>query len=687
MKVALFIASVLALSPSIPMAQTLWVERESEAFLDEDVLRRSDWPADTDGVLPSSTVCPEQASCWIERAAVGGFGDARLLSLASIHRSDTLSADARLRLIESLGVVETATHRDSLRSLLEISIPVDLSARATLARIQLSESPEERTALDVESLRTLDDWCELESLLGLPDVADRLQPYFITACLDRLPEWSEGSMPAVARARLELGRSLYASGDGEEARTVLSSVWDNSAVPAPERCEAAIWYGRSHGRTGRSSESTRAYRWVLDHCESGDLLVRALFGLGRRCSRNGDVGCAEEHLGRLVREFGEVTHADDALFYLAHAHRTASDWGAELTHVHSSLAQPADGDMWRETLWRAIAYLISQDEPDSATQLLDSALGRGWDPTYYSQGRFEYFQGRLRSDAGDLDAAQASFQAGHREYPLTFYGELSCHALNGMGGDCEPHSFELSSPASALWPLGTCLGDDPRFRGLIDAGRLIQAASYLDLAHGECEEALWIQAMLWDLAGEYSLSHNIPRRRLSGWQREVSSDSRRRWEVAYPTPFREIVMSESARTGVEPALIYAIMREESAFVSAIHSYAGAQGLMQLMPRTARGHAEDVDGEVTIARLAEPEINIRIGANFLAHLARHLDSNPVLMVAAYNAGRGAVGRWLRSRPFEESGWWVEHIGPTQTRNYSKRVLWTLEVYRTLYSWER
>lgn len=686
MRVGLCLAIVIAFSPSQSLGQSLWVERDSATYLNEDVLRQPGWLVNANDALPSSDVCSGQATCWIDRIATSGAVDSRLIALASIHRSDSLAPDVRLRLIESLTEEARLEHAPTLRSLLAIPFPVDLSARATLARLRLSTSPEERAALDLESIRTLDGWCELDSLLAEPDVAARLRPYFAAQCEGRAPEWSEGTISAVANARLDLGKSLYRSGDGNEARTVLSTVWEEGSVPQPERCDAAVWYGRSHGRTGRSSEATRSYRWVLDHCEPGDVIVRALFGLGRTCSRNRDVACAEDFLGRLVRDYGEVSHADDALFYLAHVHRTASDWNAELVDVHASLSQPADGDMWRETLWRAVAHLISLEELDAATQFLDSALDRGWDPTYYSQGRFEYFQGRLRRDAGDLDAAQASFQAGHHDYPLTFYGELSCEALESMGLECSHHSFAGPTIGPTLWPLGTCLGPDERFRGLLESGRLVQVARYLDSQYPDCDEALWIQAMLWDVAGEYSLSHNIPRRRLSGWQRQVGPTSRHQWEIAYPRPFLEIVLSESERTGVEPALIYAIMREESAFVSAIHSYAGAQGLMQLMPRTARGHAEDVTGEVTVERLAEPEINIRIGANFLAHLARHLDSNPVLMVAAYNAGRGAVGRWLRARPFEEPGWWVEHIGPTQTRNYSKRVLWSLAVYRTLYPWD-
>jgi soluble lytic murein transglycosylase len=171
------------------------------------------------------------------------------------------------------------------------------------------------------------------------------------------------------------------------------------------------------------------------------------------------------------------------------------------------------------------------------------------------------------------------------------------------------------------------------------------------------------------------------------WQRDISVAAVRRWTIAYPRPHLEIVRIEAERTGLEEALIYAVMREESAFMTGVHSYAGAQGLMQLMPRTARGHAEEVAGEITIERLAEPEVNVRIGANFLAHLGRHLDESRLLMVAAYNAGRGAVGRWLSERRLEDPGFWVEHIGPSQTRNYSKRVLGSLEIYDFLYTISR
>jgi soluble lytic murein transglycosylase len=342
-----------------------------------------------------------------------------------------------------------------------------------------------------------------------------------------------------------------------------------------------------------------------------------------------------------------------------------------------------DGDMWREAVWRSSRRLADAGHDDAARALLQRGIETfEWDNTYYSQGRFEYFVGQQLSRQGDVDDAVATWRAAIARYPLTFYSALSCSALTSLGADCAWPQRD-GPPFPVLWPLGECLSSTDRWIDLSQAGFFVEAARAIEASGSDCPSALWIQALLLDVAGDVATAHDIPRRQIADWQREVGGELDRRWSIAYPRPFLKQVRLEAERTGVEEALIYAVMREESAFRSGVHSYAGAQGLMQLMPRTARGHAEDVEGEITIERLAQPAVNIRIGANFLAHLGRHMDGDVLLMAASYNAGRGAVRRWLERNPLEDPGLWIEAVSSTQTRNYSKRVLGSLEVYLYLY----
>ena len=139
-------------------------------------------------------------------------------------------------------------------------------------------------------------------------------------------------------------------------------------------------------------------------------------------------------------------------------------------------------------------------------------------------------------------------------------------------------------------------------------------------------------------------------------------------------------------TGVEPALVWAIMREESSFRPEVMSSAGAMGQLQVMPETARRQAQR-SGVAPIEEdeeLFEPVVNIGLGSAYLDYLAGRFPDRLSATIGGYNAGPNAVARWLRGEAGErDDDVWVEDIPYVQTRRYVKRVLRSLHVYRTFY----
>lgn len=137
---------------------------------------------------------------------------------------------------------------------------------------------------------------------------------------------------------------------------------------------------------------------------------------------------------------------------------------------------------------------------------------------------------------------------------------------------------------------------------------------------------------------------------------------------------------------VEPALIHAVVRQESAFDTRAISGAGARGLMQLMPSTARYVAKKLRVRYSKGRLiSDPNHNISLGSAYLDQLRENYDGSLILTLAAYNAGPGNVRRWLRDigdpRNFStlDAIDWIESIPLSETRNYVQRVLENLTVY--------
>jgi soluble lytic murein transglycosylase len=193
------------------------------------------------------------------------------------------------------------------------------------------------------------------------------------------------------------------------------------------------------------------------------------------------------------------------------------------------------------------------------------------------------------------------------------------------------------------------------------------------------EELMWLAAVLYDRAGEYALSHAIPRYIMTDWSRYwPTGEKLLQWQLAYPRGYADLVVKNATVNGQPPALQFAIIREESAFDPLMESFANAIGLTQLTAapaaRFAKGLAHDR------AALRDPAINVIIGARELGHCLA-AEKHAALAIAAYNAGEGAVNKWRKDpdRSAMSADEFIEAIPYDETRGYTKRVLGTYFTY--------
>ncbi len=235
------------------------------------------------------------------------------------------------------------------------------------------------------------------------------------------------------------------------------------------------------------------------------------------------------------------------------------------------------------------------------------------------------------------------------------------------------------------------LSDEPMFATAIEQLRLgFSDQVPLELLaidrSGLPVDALRLMVHLIALAGEERAAHGMARlwlrRDLSG---RITPQSRALWEIAYPNAFRDLVVKHcEAAKKLDPDLLQALMREESALDPHALSWAGALGLTQLMPTTAWEVAAGLKiKRPTQAQLLDPDLNIRIGATYLSGLVNQFKGVKPYSVASYNAGPGAVNRWRKDEPNAEVDEWVEDIPLTETRGYVKRVLRSYNTYKLLY----
>ncbi|NOZ24528.1 MAG: transglycosylase SLT domain-containing protein [Nitrospirae bacterium] len=159
--------------------------------------------------------------------------------------------------------------------------------------------------------------------------------------------------------------------------------------------------------------------------------------------------------------------------------------------------------------------------------------------------------------------------------------------------------------------------------------------------------------------------------------------------LLYPAVYGDIVSEISSDYNVNPFLILSVMREESRFNREAVSRAGALGLMQLMPYTARRMAKSIGYDTKVLSdngILDPEVNITLGSYYLGLLLREFGSVPVA-VAAYNAGENAVRRWLKAYQYGEVDEFIEDIPYRETRLYVKKVLRSYFRYLDVYGQKR
>ena len=144
----------------------------------------------------------------------------------------------------------------------------------------------------------------------------------------------------------------------------------------------------------------------------------------------------------------------------------------------------------------------------------------------------------------------------------------------------------------------------------------------------------------------------------------------------YPLRYSTNVRVYASQDHLDPALLAAVIETESKFDATARSDAGAVGLMQLTPNTAKGIAQYTGGsQFRISDLTNPDINMRYGAWYLGHLLTHYNGNEKLALAAYNAGEDNVDRWQR-----------EHVGIqfSETKDYVNKVERLKKIYRRTYA---
>jgi peptidoglycan lytic transglycosylase len=433
---------------------------------------------------------------------------------------------------------------------------------------------------------------------------------------------------------------------------------------------------------------------------------------------------AQEQLGPWT---GTARRRAEAQFFYMGAVRELGD-DAEYIRLANALVSAFPGDAWaEETLNNLASYYIIKDQDDSADQAfrqlaqmfpqgryVQRALWKiGW--TSYRTGKwaecadiFEraaaafprsdyrptwvYWAARSREQLGDGSAADRLYGVIVADYLNSYYGRLATKRLTARKVEPMTLAASVKSGGNDAVPAiaGRTAASIPSadvIRSLLAAGLYDDALNEIQWAQKTGGDSPVLQATIgytWAQKGDLRRGINGIKRAfpqyLSASGQELPAEV---LQVLFPVAYWDLIEKNCSTNSLDPYLVAALIAQESTFDAEIVSHAKAIGLMQIVAKTGRSYARRLHiPRYSTSRLTDPQVNMRIGSAYFADLIDRFGGVSYAL-ASYNAGEGAVARWIAERPGIAVDEFVDDIPYPETQNYVRKILGTAEDYRRLY----
>ena len=316
------------------------------------------------------------------------------------------------------------------------------------------------------------------------------------------------------------------------------------------------------------------------------------------------------------RQAGETPLSDDQLAWRARSALRQENWSEVKISIKRMSVSARNESTWVYWLGRSLRALGAEEDGKA----LFGRIAGG-----------DHFYGRLAAEELEMPLQIPPLAA-----PPTRDELAHVSALTGLKRALILYRLGLRTEATAEW-MWTVREMDDR--------ELLAAA---ELAH---RNGIWDRAI--NTADKTVAAHDFTRR--------------------YPTHYRDVLSKQAQIRKLDEPLVFGLVRQESRFLADARSSAGAKGLMQVMPATARWVARKIGMKgFRPSRVNRPEVNATLGAFYLKQMLDGFNGNPVLAAAAYNAGPGRARRWCDTRPIE-GAIYIETIPFTETRQYVKKVM--------------
>ncbi|MFM7204884.1 MAG: transglycosylase SLT domain-containing protein [Myxococcota bacterium] len=457
----------------------------------------------------------------------------------------------------------------------------------------------------------------------------------------------------------------------DEAEQLLVSLMDEEVSGGRPNWQTIEALQKEMGKRGdAASRLSLLKRFTASH--PTDEGIQAFFIMASLLKDEGKIAEAESLYQQVVDLYPSRSEANEAAWLLAWARIRRDEHGPAIEALRGIVERLQDGseEDARARYWLARMYVLVGEK--SKGESLFQQVAREFIGTYYGamadwrlQGGYPRTVVSTEAQVRFLEAPELSHEPALMAARLLFPGWSEQLALISAPG---PASH--LDKAKELWLM----------QNMTDAINELQSA----IKHPDADaQTRWMAAALRHCMGNILSAiwygHNFLSKPM---QPEDSTPQRR--ALAFPMPYREAIVKHALSRGLDPAVVAALIQQESTFRATIKSPVGATGLMQIMPYTGKDVARwlDITG-YSPSYLTEPDFNLRLGTEYLrAMLALH-NGSLVRTFASYNAGPAAVSRWVKRFGELEDDYLAEEIPYKETRTYVRRVIRNYHGYRDTY----
>ena len=434
----------------------------------------------------------------------------------------------------------------------------------------------------------------------------------------------------------------------------------------------------------------------------GSVADDSLFFTGRALTNLDQTDDAISYYKKLLNLFPNSNYCDDALYRIGRIYYFEENYTKAADYFQRVSSEYPGGDKTADALWELGRIKYVSSDYDSASTVFSDYASSYKGTSLEEKGLF--WQAKCHQKLEENDKAAVLYRKIINLNSYSYYTFASMEMLAGMGIETEireidnqldPENPQIADVIPDIYSFleQDSYSEDER-NHINKAIELYELEFYnsasleIEAAEDEIEEepsGILKIGTLFLKSNDYAGSIKIVYENFNRLESKLDEPHMDYlYYLYYPYGYKEAVQKYSAQYALDPLFTLAVIRQESHFMPLAGSYAGAQGLMQIMPATGKGIARQIGIlDYNDAILLDPDTNIKMGTFYLRQQLDNFDQNQFYCLGAYNGGPGKMSEWISERGSMDIDEFIENISYEQTREYIKIVMGNYYLYQMLY----